>query len=229
VTDAGRTRPGFLPSGERYDPPKAPLRVIHQDRSVLAVAKPFGLLSVPGNEPWLDDCVESRAKAAFPRALTIHRLDMDTSGVMVFALTRPAQRHIHLQFERRQARKTYIARVWGTPSADRGQIDLPLSADWPNRPRQKVDLKDGKPAQTAWEVIDREGPATRLRLRPRTGRSHQLRVHLLSIGHPILGDRFYAPPGALAAASRLQLHAETLEIRHPETGDWLALHDPCPF
>ncbi len=223
------TRPGYLPSGERYAPPGGPLDIIHQDRSVLAIAKPFGLLSVPGKEPWLDDCMEARAKAAFARALTIHRLDMDTSGVMVFALTRPAQRHIHLQFERRHAKKTYIARIWGSPAAARGRIEAALIADWPNRPRQKIDPVNGKPSLTDWEVIAREGATTRVRLRPRTGRSHQLRVHMLSIGHPILGDRFYAPPEAVAAADRLQLHAETLEIRHPETGEWLRLTAPCPF
>lgn len=221
--------PGFLPSGAPYAPPDAPLAVIHADAQLLVVDKPSGLLSVPGKAEGLGDCLESRVKAAYPEALLLHRLDMDTSGLMVFARTRLAQRHVAWQFERRQLSKTYIARVHGRPAADSGRIDLPLICDWPRRPLQKVCFEAGKPSVTDWEVIAREGEATRLRLHPLTGRSHQLRVHLLSIGHPILGDRFYATGPALAAAPRLQLHAETLTLRHPDGGAHVTFRSEVPF
>lgn len=219
----------FLPSGLAYDPPQDPLRVVHADAALVVADKPSGLLSVPGKAPELADCLEARVRAAFPDALLIHRLDMDTSGLMVFARSRIAQRHLAWQFERRQAEKTYVARVWGTPEAAAGRIDLPLICDWPNRPLQKVCAETGKPALTDWEVLAHEGAATRLRLRPRTGRSHQLRVHMLAMGHPILGDRFYSTGEALAAADRLQLHAAGLRLRHPDGGDRIEFSAAVPF
>ncbi len=168
-------------------------------------------------------------RSLYPEALLVHRLDMDTSGVMIFARTRLAQRHLNWQFERRQIRKTYIARVSGRVCGEAGRIDLPLICDWPNRPRQMVCHKRGKPSVTEWRVIDREFETTRVELSPQTGRSHQLRVHMLSIGHPILGDAFYAPPEALAAADRLQLHAQSLAFRHPNGGAWVDHTVPVPF
>ena len=215
-----------------FAPPRfldaAPLAVLHADPQLLLVEKPSGLLSVPAKPPGTQDCVEARLRAAFPEALLIHRLDLETSGIMVFARTRLAQRHLNWQFERRQVRKTYVARVAGTVSVESGRGDLPLACDWPNRPRQMVSTT-GKPSTTDWEVIAREPAATRLRLRPLTGRSHQIRVHLGSLGHPILGDPFYAPPEVLAAAPRMQLHAETLAFRHPDGGAWVAFESPAPF
>jgi len=202
--------------------------VLHRDADILVLDKPSGLLSVPGKPVDHADCLEARARAAFPDTLLVHRLDMDTSGVMIFALNKPAQRHLGLQFEKRYVRKTYIARVWGRVSDPTGTVDLPLKTDWPNRPKQMVS-DDGRAAQTDWEELSRDNTATRLRLRPLTGRSHQLRVHMAAIGHPILGDRFYAQGAALAAADRLQLHAESLELRHPADGRTMVFEAPCPF
>jgi len=211
-----------------YAPPTGPLDVLHHDGDLLVLNKPSGLLSVPGKEARHADCLEQRAKAAFPGALLVHRLDMDTSGVMIFARNKAAQRHLGLQFERRHVEKTYEALVWGQPD-DKGEVDLPLMVDWPNRPLQKVDHIAGKPAQTRWAVLARDASHARLQLMPKTGRSHQLRVHMLAIGHPILGDRFYAKGPALAAAPRLCLHAKRLEIFHPSGGARVAFKAPCPF
>ncbi|RMD48901.1 MAG: RNA pseudouridine synthase [Alphaproteobacteria bacterium] len=215
----------------RYEPPEAPLEILHHDAQLLVVNKPAGLLTVPGRRPGLTDCLLARVQAVFPDALLVHRLDMATSGVIVFALTRHAQRHLGLQFERRHARKSYIARVWGAVEPEAGEIDLPLAPDPENRPRHKVDPEHGRAALTRWKVIRREdgGRITRLRLFPETGRSHQLRVHLKAIGHPILGDALYAEGPALAAADRLQLHAESLRLRHPDGGRGVTFRAPCPF
>jgi tRNA pseudouridine32 synthase/23S rRNA pseudouridine746 synthase len=210
-------------------PPPPGIRVLHADAQLLVVDKPSGLLSVPAKPPGPADCLEARVRAAFPEALLVHRLDGDTSGVMLFARTRLAQRHLGWQFERRQLRKTYVARVAGQVAGEAGRIDLPLICDWPNRPRQMVCHARGRPAQTDWRVLAREPAATRLELSPRTGRSHQLRVHMLALGHPILGDAFYADPDARAAADRLQLHARAIELRHPEGGGWVRFEAPLPF
>lgn len=213
---------------DAYAPPEGPLEVLHHDHMLLALNKPAGLLSVPGKGAHLADCLLSRVQAAFPEALLVHRLDRDTSGVIVFALAPSAQRHLGLQFERRQARKTYVARVWGRIEGESGTVDLPLCVDWPNRPRQMVDHENGRPALTEWKVMRREKDSTRVRLMPKTGRSHQLRVHMAVIGHPILGDPFYAE-GAARAAPRLMLHSETLRLRHPDGGRGIAFRAPCPF
>lgn len=211
-----------------YAPPDAPLDVVHQDADLLVLNKPSGLLSVPGKAAAHADCLESRAKAAFPEALLVHRLDMDTSGLMIFALNKAAQRHLGLQFERRHLAKTYEALVWGQPG-DEGEVDLPLIVDWPNRPLQMVDTARGKPAHTGWQVLARKADHARVKLMPTTGRSHQLRVHMLALGHPILGDRFYAKGDAFAAAPRLCLHAKELEIYHPTGGARVAFSVACPF
>lgn len=212
-----------------YAPPDAPLVVVHRDHEILLVDKPAGLLSVPGKGAHLSDCLLTRVQGAFPEALLVHRLDRDTSGIMVFALTTGAQRHLGLQFEKRQIKKVYVARVWGHVTDDTGTVDLPLIVDWPNRPRQMVDLENGRAAQTDWRVVRREADGTtRLRLMPRTGRSHQLRVHMKEIGHPILGDPFYAD-GPARAYSRLMLHSESLRLRHPDGGKGLSFSAKCPF
>ncbi|MBL1437337.1 MAG: RNA pseudouridine synthase [Rhodobacteraceae bacterium] len=211
-----------------YAPPTGPLAVLHRDADLLLLNKPSGLLSVPGKAAKHADCLETRAKASFPEALLVHRLDMDTSGVMIFAMNKAAQRHLGLQFERRHLAKTYEALVWGQPD-DHGEVDLPLIVDWPNRPLQMVDHTRGKKAHTKWEVLVREASHARVRLMPTTGRSHQLRVHMLAIGHVILGDRFYAKDEALTAAPRLCLHALSLEIYHPNGGERVAFQAPCPF
>jgi len=212
-----------------YAPPDTPLDVIHLDDQILAINKPSGLLSVPGKAMEHRDCLETRVKAAYPDALLVHRLDMDTSGVIVFGIGKAAQRHISSQFQKRQLEKTYVARVRGCVVDDTGRVDLPLIVDWPNRPLQMVDHTRGKPSVTDWMVLAREDGATRMELRPKTGRSHQLRVHMLELGHPILGDRFYGNAEVVAAADRLQLHAQILRMRHPDGGAWLTLQAPCTF
>jgi tRNA pseudouridine32 synthase/23S rRNA pseudouridine746 synthase len=218
------------PAPFHYAPPTDPhLTVLHRDDDLLVLSKPSGLLTVPGKEAALADCLETRARDADPEALLVHRLDRDTSGIVLMARNRKAQRHLGLQFERRMTQKIYIARVWGRVMGESGCVDAALSCDWPNRPQQMIDNENGRPAQTEWNVMDREAMSTRLMLRPLTGRSHQLRVHMLSLGHPVLGDNFYAHDEALKAADRLQLHAAELTIRHPADGRFCTFHDPCPF
>ena len=216
-------------SGFRYSPPCEPLSVVYRDDALLLIDKPSGLLSVPGKSADLSDCLESRVKAEFSGALLVHRLDMSTSGLMVFAMTRAAQRNLGIQFEKRIVKKTYVARVFGHVAESGGVIKFPLSADWPNRPKQKIDMLNGRSATTRWQVICREQFATRLFLFPETGRSHQLRVHMKEIGHPVLGDRLYADDRAASAADRLQLHAERLELRHPIGGKAVQYEAKCPF
>lgn len=211
-----------------YNPPQDPLVVLHEDDEVVLVDKPSGLLSVPGKGEHLADCLLTRVQRAFPTALLVHRLDRDTSGVMIFALTPHAQRHLGLQFEKRQTKKTYIARVWGDVVDQSGTVDLPLIVDWPNRPKQMVDHENGKPATTDWAVIKRGNGETRLRLMPKTGRSHQLRVHCLAMGHPILGDPFYATGEALNH-ERLMLHSQELRFRHPNGGRGMRVTSKPPF
>lgn len=211
-----------------YSPPQDPLVVLHEDAEVLLVDKPAGLLSVPGKGPHLADCLIARVQAVFPDALLVHRLDRDTSGVMIFALTPYAQRHLGLQFEKRMTRKTYVARVWGVPEEKTGTIDLPLIVDWPNRPRQMVCHDTGKSAQTDWRLLKNEGTTARVRLSPKTGRSHQLRVHMLSMGHPILGDPFYATGDALNFP-RMMLHSEELRFNHPQGGHSTKIRSKAPF
>ncbi|MCE8553294.1 RluA family pseudouridine synthase [Ruegeria pomeroyi] len=213
---------------DNYTPPQDPLDVIHEDAELIVVNKPAGLLSVPGRGAHLADCLLSRVQAGFPGALLVHRLDRDTSGVMVFAQTPHAQRNLGRQFEERKTRKTYVARLWGKLAPKTGTVDLPLIVDWPNRPRQMVCHETGKPAVTDWRVLRYEGDTTRVRLFPRTGRSHQLRVHCQALGHPILGDPFYAT-GAAQAFPRLMLHSEELRLKHPESGRSITFRAPAPF
>ncbi|MDE1174856.1 MAG: pseudouridine synthase [Parvibaculaceae bacterium] len=218
------------PSPYAYAPPREPwLPVLYADEDILVLDKPSGLLSVPGKPVEHADCLERRAQAAYPGAMTIHRLDRDTSGLVVMGLNRRAHAHISLQFEKRRTGKSYVARVWGHVEGGTGEIDLPIACDWPNRPKQMVDHATGRPARTIWEVTGREASATRMRLTPLTGRSHQLRVHMLSLGHPILGDNFYAHPAAFEAAGRLQLHAERLSFFHPANEREREFISPCPF
>lgn len=211
-----------------YTPPTDPIRILHQDADVLVADKPAGLLTVPGKGEDKADCLISRLRGTHPSVLLVHRLDTDTSGVIVFALNRKAQGHLGKQFEHRQTEKTYVARVWGVITDARGRIDLPLIVDWPNRPRQHVNHETGRPAQTDWRVLSRSATETRVALMPLTGRSHQLRVHMAAIGHPILGDPLYAE-GTAAAFPRLMLHAETLRLRHPTGGAWMTYSVPPPF
>ncbi|MEO0496741.1 MAG: RluA family pseudouridine synthase [Pseudomonadota bacterium] len=207
-----------------YAPPLGELTVLHRDEQLLIVDKPAGLLSVPGRTPDLADCVERRAKNICPNARIVHRLDMDTSGVMVLARSASAHRHLGLQFERRHTSKAYQAIVSGNVSGSAGTIDLPLRCDWPNRPKQMVCFEHGRRGTTHWRVLERYGDKTRLELTPITGRSHQLRVHLMACGHPIVGDSFYG-----TWAERLHLHACALTLRHPDGGEPLAFCSAVPF
>ena len=211
-----------------YTPPDTPLDILHEDHEILAVNKPPGLLSVPGKGPELADCLIARLEAAYPQVLLVHRLDRDTSGVMIFALTPHAQRHLGLQFEKRQTKKRYVARVAGRLEPKTGTVDLPLIVDWPNRPLQKVDHDTGKPAVTDWRVLKSNDSESKVQLFPQTGRSHQLRVHMLALGHPILGDPLYAPETA-DQYSRMMLHAEELRIRHPDGGIGTKFRVKAPF
>ena len=216
---------------EPYNPPLAPwLHILYQDEHIMVVNKPSGLLSVPGRLEEHKDSVMTRIQRDFPQAESVHRLDMATSGVIVVALTKAAERELKRQFREREPAKQYVARVWGHPAAEQGIIDLPLICDWPNRPKQMVSLELGKPAQTEYQVLAYDADnSARVQLKPITGRSHQLRVHLLALGHPILGDRFYAHPEALAMAPRLQLHAESLTITHPAFGNSMTFRQPADF
>lgn len=212
-----------------YTPPSDPLDILHDDHQILIANKPSGLLSVPGKGPHLADCLMSRIQAVFPQALLVHRLDRDTSGVMVFALTPHAQRHLGLQFEKRMTQKTYVARVAGRLEPKTGTVDLPLIVDWPNRPLQKVCHETGKSAQTDYRVLRYGEGETRVRMMPKTGRSHQLRVHMLALGHPILGDPFYASGADKEDHPRLMLHSEELRIKHPDGGATYKFRAKAPF
>lgn len=213
-----------------YQPPLSPyLQIVHQDDHLLLLNKPSGLLSVPGKAPAHKDSLQKRVQRVFPTATVVHRLDMATSGLMVMALNKASHRHLSRQFELRQTRKHYLARVDGHVVAEQGSIALPLICDWPNRPKQMVALHRGKTALTHWRVLQRQANSSLLQLTPVTGRSHQLRVHMLALGHVILGDRLYAHPQALAAASRLQLHAAYLAFEHPDSGQWMEFRCAADF
>lgn len=212
-----------------YNPPLEPyVSIIHRDADILVLNKPSGLLSVPGRHPALRDSLATRVQEQFPQALMIHRLDKDTSGVVLMSLNRKAHAAIAAQFEARSTEKSYVAVVWGRVREAEGLIDLPLAIDPDNKPRHRVDHEHGKAAQTRWQVLDSGEKTTRLRLTPLTGRTHQLRVHMKAIGHVILGDEFYAEGAALEAADRLLLHAEELSFRYPD-GQIARFTIPCPF
>lgn len=204
--------------------------LLHVDEALIVVRKPPGLLSVPGRGPERADCVSARVQRHLPDAMVVHRLDMATSGLLLMARGAQAQRRLSVAFAERRVAKRYTAVVAGWIAADRGEVELPLICDWPNRPRQIVDLVQGKPALTRWQVVSRDAAmTTRVALEPVTGRSHQLRVHLQSIGHPIVGDELYAPVPWQQAASRLLLHACHLQLEHPASGQWLTFSDPATF
>ncbi|MCD7058610.1 RluA family pseudouridine synthase [Pelagibacterium xiamenense] len=219
-----------MPKTFIYNPPTDPwLSILYEDEAIIVCDKPSGLLSVPGKDPALFDSLQSRILDAYPGAGTVHRLDKDTSGIMLFAKTKAAHGKLGMQFEKRQTKKSYLARVWGDVAQDEGLVDLPLATDWENKPRQRVDYERGRAAQSRWRALGREGGVTRVELTPITGRTHQLRVHMMELGHPILGDPFYATGAALAAADRLQLHAAYLAVRHPLSGEEMAFTAPVPF
>ncbi|MDB5848883.1 MAG: pseudouridine synthase [Rhodoferax sp.] len=219
------------------------VEVLFADDALLVLRKPSGLLSVPGRGADKQDCLSLRVQRLYPDALVVHRLDMATSGLLVMARGAAMQRLLNRAFAERAVDKRYVAVVAGRPHASTPldtawqEIDLPIAVDWPRRPLRVIDSVNGKPSVTRWRVLadpsaDGLSPpedSTRLELEPVTGRSHQLRVHLQALGHPILGDTLYAPPQIQARAGRLLLHASALTLSHPATGERLAFHDPAPF
>lgn len=213
-----------------YQPPYTPyLQLIHHDDDIVVANKQSGLLSVTGIQPAHKDALITRVQRVLPTATVVHRLDMATSGVMVMALNKEAHRKLSKQFQDRITKKRYYARVDGIVEPDEGSIDIPLIVDWPNRPKQKIDYENGKPSLTHFKVVKRLDNETWMELLPVTGRSHQLRMHMLALGHPILGDRLYAHEEAKARAPRLQLHAETLMLQHPQSGEWQRFTSAVPF
>lgn len=222
-----------------YQPPMSPyLDILYQDKDLVMINKPSGLLTVPGRLPEHQDCLQNRVLRALPTATIVHRLDMATSGLLIMALNKPAHVNISRQFEQRTVSKSYLARVFGHLAKQQGEVNLPLICDWPNRPKQMVDHQRGKKALTKYQVLNEANKAdqqgalhqtTLVELTPITGRSHQLRVHMLALGHPILGDRLYAHQQALTLSPRLQLHAHKISFKQPSSGDLLNFSTPCPF
>lgn len=210
------------------------LAVLHADAALLVLDKPAGMLCVPGRGPDKQDCLATRAQQQYPDALVVHRLDMATSGLLLMARGPAAQRALSMAFEQRRIDKRYEAVVdgrWDLPAdADGwGLIDLPIRLDWPRRPLSIVDPVDGRPSRTRWQLLSTDTTTSRLALEPVTGRSHQLRLHLAAQGHAILGDALYASAAVQALAPRLLLHACTLALAHPVTGQPLRFSAPCPF
>lgn len=203
--------------------------LVYVDEHLLVLAKPAGLLAVPGRGADKQDCLSERARRLWPDALVVHRLDMATSGLLVMARGVEMQRALSRVFAEREVEKRYVAVVTGRVDGDRGTIDLPIAADWPNRPLRRIDAQAGHPSTTHWQVLARGDDSTRLELQPVTGRTHQLRVHLQATGHPILGDALYAPAPVQERASRLLLHASALRFVHPASGEAVAFESAPPF
>jgi tRNA pseudouridine32 synthase / 23S rRNA pseudouridine746 synthase len=213
--------------------------LIFEDSALLVFNKPSGLLSVPGKGPEKADCLRTRVQQVYPEALTVHRLDMSTSGILLMARSAELHRKLSIAFANREVEKRYIAVVNGKVAEniagctnDNWQlIDKPIATDWINRPLQKIDPIEGKPSQTRYKLVsyDEAKDTTRLELAPITGRTHQLRVHLQSIGHSILGDHLYASAEVQAKSERLLLHASELRLTHPVSGEYLAFQCACPF
>jgi tRNA pseudouridine32 synthase / 23S rRNA pseudouridine746 synthase len=204
-------------------------RTIYQDDRLLVLDKPSGLLAVPGRGESLADCLSARVQAVWPTALVVHRLDRDTSGLMLMALDAAAQRELSRQFAERQTSKIYAAIVAGRVDDDAGFVDLPLRTDFDRPPRHCVDLVHGRPSQTRWRTVERLDDRTRVELEPLTGRSHQLRIHMAELGHAILGDPLYGDERTLAMARRLLLHAERLTLAHPSDERQITFESPVPF
>lgn len=215
-----------------YSPPAdSGLDILYEDPYILALNKPAGLLAVPGKSEDKKDSLALRVISRFPDALIVHRLDMATSGIMIMALNKDIHRDLSKQFQDRLVNKTYVAVVDGFITDKTGSIDLPLITDWPNRPLQKVDFDIGKASLTHYKVLEYFdlNNTTRVELKPETGRTHQLRVHMQSIGHAILGDRLYASEAAQKKAARLLLHASQLSFSHPITGEYMTFVSDIPF
>ncbi len=206
------------------------VHIIHQDEHLLLVNKPEFLLSVPGRGPENKDSLITRLQQDYPTARIVHRLDLDTSGVMIVPLSGAALSALGRMFQLRQIKKEYHAIVFGKMRDEHGCIDLPIARDWQHRPRQKIDFISGKAARTDYQTLAKVGKmSSRLLLRPYSGRSHQLRIHLRSVGHPILGCDLYAHAAAYDMALRLMLHATRLTFEHPITAQLVDVNSPPPF
>ena len=209
--------------------------LIDEDSALLVFNKPSGLLSVPGKGPEKADCLRTRVQQVYPEALTVHRLDMSTSGILLMARSAELHRKLSIAFQDREVKKRYVAVVDGQMLEDASKewqlIDKPIATDWINRPLMKIDPIEGKPSQTHYKIVNYDAAlnSTRLELAPITGRTHQLRVHLQYLGHPILGDHLYASPVVMAKSERLMLHASQLAFSHPVTGEVLDLRCKTPF
>ncbi|HHT00465.1 MAG TPA: RluA family pseudouridine synthase [Thiomicrospira sp.] len=203
--------------------------ILYADEHLIVANKPSGLLSVPGRGPDKQECLLSHLLVNYPDAKIVHRLDMDTSGLMVVARSTEVHRHLSRQFQERQTKKTYHAVCAGQLAVESGYTNLPMRCDWERRPLQMVDFKQGKGAQTHWKRIKQSSSSFLVELTPITGRSHQLRLHMKSLGHPILGDNLYADPESLKQSKRLMLHATSLSFTHPEQNKWLEFHCPSEF
>ncbi|TEW55006.1 RNA pseudouridine synthase [Psychromonas sp. RZ22] len=213
-----------------YNPPTEPwLDTIYKDKDMIVFNKPAGILSVPGRDIERHDSIYSRLLAKHPNSHTVHRLDLATSGVIIFALRKDAERALKMQFQERETKKIYYARVFGHVKNKTGCIDVALSKDTDNPPKHKIALETGKACKTFYEVISYGKQSTLVKLMPVTGRTHQLRLHMLAIGHPILGDDFYADPVALALSPRLLLHATEISIKHPYTKKMVCFKTEVPF
>ncbi len=202
------------------------LDLIYRDDALLLVNKPAGLLAVPGRGEDKQDCLAVRVQREFPDALVVHRLDMSTSGLMLFARGSEMQSRLSQMFRERMVEKRYVAVVAGPLASAAGEVNLPIAADWPNRPLRMIDAALGKPSLTRYRVLAQEAAFCRVELEPVTGRTHQLRVHMAAIGHPILGDALY---GDMASAPRLLLHASRLSFAHPGSGVALQFCSSAPF
>lgn len=224
-------QPSALAALPYAPPPDRGPEIAYLDASLLLVNKPAGLLAVPGRGDGKDDCLLRRVQAIVADALLVHRLDLHTSGLLLLARGREVQRQLAGDFAARRVHKRYLAVVAGRPPADRGTIDLPLAADWPHRPRQKVDRLAGKRSLTRYQLLGHDPASNRSRLAlfPETGRTHQLRVHLQALGHAIIGDRLYGDASGASAADRLLLHADQLRFIHPASGRPLCIDSPAPF
>jgi len=223
--------PLLMPSELQPSSPEQEFTLIYADQALLIANKPDNLLSVPGKGEEKQDCLIRRVQTRYPDALIVHRLDFNTSGLLVLARGKDMHRRLSILFQDRQVEKSYVAVVDGKLAEDSGQIDLPLIVDWPNRPLHKVDFATGKPSQTLYKVLsyDAEKNCSRVELTPLTGRTHQLRIHMQAIGHTILGDPLYADAATKAKASRLLLHAEYLAFTHPASGKPLNFTCPADF
>ncbi len=221
-------------------PPHIAPEILFEDKHIIIINKPAGLLSVPGRGDDKQDCMLSRCQLEHPNALIVHRLDMSTSGIIIFALTKEMQRELSILFEKRQIQKQYIARVHGILREKKGTINQPLITNWQQRPKQKIDYKIGKPSTTNYELLETTDnknstassspiKSSLVRLQPVTGRSHQLRVHMSSLGHPILGDQLYGTPLSRTASHRLLLHAQKISFTHPATHNLIRINCEADF